>query len=465
MRRHFRRKRIWFYRILLGMTGILILAVLAKGMLLMASDDTNQTIKKVGNKIMQTLYVKASTMENTCLRYIVTGEGISDNVISYMANSLSMNYYALHIGANTVAMEALQQNKEEQEDRNEQSIFYRYAGESDLQQENKTDAGSMKSEESDLAMLAAKENEEVLIEEENTTQAMLEVEYTEGNVTALPTWNASSEMIEEAMNTANESVAGISVKNLIKSAYDVASMHELDYLINNYYIEDSSTKATLELFNVDRLLEKDMSVKQNKEAPQILIYHTHASETFCDSREGEVDDTVVGAGEYLTELLRKRGYQVYHDTTAYDQIRGRDYSYSTALPYLEEYLSENPSIEVIIDLHRDSGSKRMVEVNGKDTAQIMLFNGLCRNTTGPIESLTNPNLEENLAFSLQMNLVGNTYFPGFMKKIYLKKYRYNMHLAEKYLLIECGTQENTVKEAYNAMEPLAMILDQVLSNP
>ncbi len=460
MRRHFRRKKVMFYRIVLGMVSILIVAVLAKGMLLMASDDRNQTMKKIGNKIMQTLYVKASIMENTCLRYCMTEAEVSDTVISRMANGLSMNYYALHIGADTVVVEALQQNNQEQEDIEKESIFYQ-----NVEEVKEEEAINIVEEENELAKLAAKENEEVLIEEENTSQAMLEIEYTEGNVTALPTWNASSEMIEDAMNTTNESVAGISVKNLIRSAYDVAGMHDLDYLINNYYIEDSSTKATLELFDVDQLLEMDMSIKQNKEAPQILIYHTHASEGFCDSREGEVADTVVGAGEYLTELLQKYGYQVYHDTRAYDQIRGRDYSYSTALPYLEEYLRENPSIEVIIDLHRDSGSKRMVEVNGKDTAQIMLFNGLCRNTTGPIESLDNPNLQQNLAFSLQMNLVGNTYFPGFMKKIYLKKYRYNMHLAEKYLLIECGTEENTVQEAYNAMEPLAMVLDQVLSNP
>ena len=180
-------------------------------------------------------------------------------------------------------------------------------------------------------------------------------------------------------------------------------------------------------------------------------------------------DTVVGAGNYLTELLEKMGFVVYHDKTAYDKKANgednRNYAYSTARPNIEKILAENPSIEVVIDLHRDSGPKRIATINGKVSCQIMFFNGLCRDQNGPIERLENPNLKDNLAFSLQAALVGRNLYPDFVRRNYLKNYRYNQHLAKRYLLIECGTVNNTVQEAYNAMEPLSVIIDQLLTNP
>lgn len=102
-------------------------------------------------------------------------------------------------------------------------------------------------------------------------------------------------------------------------------------------------------------------------------------------------------------------------------------------------------------------------IDGKPMAQIMFFNGLCRTAArGPINSLPNEYLADNLAFSFQLQLMANEYYPGLARRIYLKGYRYNMHLCPKSLLVEVGAQTNTKEEAYNAMEPLADILDKVL---
>ena len=81
---------------------------------------------------------------------------------------------------------------------------------------------------------------------------------------------------------------------------------------------------------------------------------------------------------------------------------------------------------------------------------------------GPIEYLKNPYIEDNLAFSLQMQLAAQKY-PGFTRRIYLKSYRYNMHVTPKTLLVEAGAQTNTVEEMRNAMEILAETLDTVLT--
>ena len=83
----------------------------------------------------------------------------------------------------------------------------------------------------------------------------------------------------------------------------------------------------------------------------------------------------------------------------------------------------------------------MTEIDGKPTAQIMFFNGLSRTrANGNISYLSNPYLEDNLAFSLQMEIAAATYYPGFARHIFLRAYRYNMHFKPKTLLIEAGAQ-------------------------
>ena len=77
--------------------------------------------------------------------------------------------------------------------------------------------------------------------------------------------------------------------------------------------------------------------------------------------------------------------------------------------------------------------------------------------------LKNPYIEENLSFSLKLQIEAAKYYPGLMRKIYLKGYRYNLHLKPKALLVEVGAQNNTLQEELNAMEPLADILARVLS--
>ena len=155
-----------------------------------------------------------------------------------------------------------------------------------------------------------------------------------------------------------------------------------------------------------------------------------------------------------------------HHMGEYD-VKDRDNAYSYSGPALEQILAENPSIEVVIDLHRDGvpETTRLVsEVNGKQTAQIMFFNGLSRTTAnGNIAYLANPNLADNLAFSFQMKLAAEEYYPGFARATYLKGYRYNLHYRPKSLLVEVGAQTNTLEEAMNAMEPLADILHKVLA--
>lgn len=280
---------------------------------------------------------------------------------------------------------------------------------------------------------------------------------------------AKSEETDERMDGKKDKITKViatkSPKVENEKVNELLENREYEYLKNHFYIVDSSTSVTSSLLDPDKLIKRDVSIKKDKTKPQILIYHTHSSEKYCDSEDGNVDDTVVGVGEYLTSLLEEKGYNVMHDLSSYDVIDGKwnRNAYETALVSLENIMKENPSIQVTIDLHRNSGEEKAVTtINDKKTAQIMFFNGVSRTRTGKRSYLENKNLSSNLAFSLQAQLMGLETYPGLCKNIYIKGYRYNLHIAKRSMLIEVGNDKNTVEEAKNAMIPFSDILTRIL---
>lgn len=247
--------------------------------------------------------------------------------------------------------------------------------------------------------------------------------------------------------------------------YPREKLNDFDYLIQNFYTVDRMTTINGSQLNAADLLARDMHLVTPADQPQILIYHTHSQEMYANSTPGDLMTGVMGCGEYLAQLLRERyGLNVIHHMGQYD-VDARKYAYANAAPAIEQILAENPSIEVVIDLHRDeiNGKHLTRKVQGKTVAPVMFFNGLSRLTdVGDIAYLANPNLSDNLAFSLQMQLTAAEYYPELTRHIYLKGYRYNMHYRPKTLLIENGFQTNTYEEAHDAMEPLADVLYKVL---
>lgn len=266
--------------------------------------------------------------------------------------------------------------------------------------------------------------------------------------------------------TQNKDEAAVAKSQEPMVNFSKEKLADFDYLRQNFYTVDSTTTITGDQLNAEKMLSKDMHLEKEVEGPQILIYHTHSQEGYADSTPGDLNTTVVGVGEYLTQILQEEyGLNVLHHTGTYD-VNDRDHAYSNAEPEIQKLLEENPSIEVVIDLHRDGvaeGTRLVTEQNGKQMASIMFFNGLSRTTAlGDISYLKNPYIDDNLAFSFQMQLKAAEYYPGFARPIYLKGYRYNMHFKPKSLLVEVGAQTNTLEEAKNAMVPLSDILNKVI---
>lgn len=258
-------------------------------------------------------------------------------------------------------------------------------------------------------------------------------------------------------------------EEVLEAVYTQEQLRDYDFLISRLYNVDNSTKTSPEQLNAEKLLQYDFHVEKETDGPQILIYHTHSQEAFADSIPGDESTTIVGMGSYLTTLLQQQGFSVIHNKAVFDMVDGemdRNKAYTRAEPVITQILAENPSIQIVIDLHRDGVGENVhlvKEIDGKPTAQVMFFNGMSYSAkNGPIDYLPNPYIENNLALTMQMKLASDSLVPGFARKVYLKSLRFNLHLHPGAMLIEAGAQTNTVEEMRNAMEVLARVLGDVL---
>lgn len=316
----------------------------------------------------------------------------------------------------------------------------------------------------DAALLLQSVKEET----EETLQLVKEEEQTLA-ITAeeiLPEPQVESAQVQEA--AIQEEIPAQEIQKLVKKqTFSEQQLRNVEYVKKNFFTEDATTMITPQQLDYDRLMGFDATLKQGKEEPQILIYHTHSQETYIDSNPLDASTTIMGVGEYLSALLRNEyGFHVLHHLGQYD-VESRDYAYTYAAKGVEKVLAENPSIEVVIDLHRDAvkeGVHLVTQIDGKETAQFMFFNGMSyTRKNGALTSLENPYIQENIAFAFQMKLAAEEYYPGLTRKTYLKGYRYNLHYRPKSLLVELGAQTNTVQEAMNACEPLAKLIDLILN--
>ena len=274
---------------------------------------------------------------------------------------------------------------------------------------------------------------------------------------------------EQENVTVPESVEDVTVSKMPGKVQTISLAELADYetLVKKFYTIDAITNIGADELNAEKLGSVDLTLKQTPDQPQILIYHTHSQEGYADSVPGDDSTTIMGVGERLKEILENQyGYNVIHHTGKYD-VKTRDNAYSRSLPEIQKLLEENPTIEVVIDLHRDAvaeDTRLVMDVNGKPTAKFMFFNGISRTSkNGKIDYLYNENLATNLAFSFQAKWKAEEYYPGLTRRNYLNAYRYNMHVRPKTMLLELGAQNNTLEEAMNACDPIAHILHMVLS--
>ena len=214
--------------------------------------------------------------------------------------------------------------------------------------------------------------------------------------------------------------------------------------------------------DADSLAAEGLKLRFKKDEPQILIIHTHSSEAYTQdefdryepsdvSRTEDKSYNVIRVGDVLTEKLESFGLSVIHDREIYDYPSYTG-SYTRSGAAVESYLAENPSIAMVIDLHRDAlGSgdtvyKTKAEVSGKSCAQVMMLIGTGEN------GLWHPNWRENLKLALYMQGAAEKKYPSLMRPIALKPERYNQQLTTGSMILEVGSSGNTLAEALLAIE-------------
>ena len=200
--------------------------------------------------------------------------------------------------------------------------------------------------------------------------------------------------------------------------------------------------------------------------PTVLIYHTHAMESYTPQtgedyteevpfRTADLDYNMVSIGTRLAELLENAGISVFHDTTLHDAASYNG-SYASSRETVEKYLAQYPSIRLVLDIHRDAaedGSGHQVAATAEtaqgDTARLMLVLG------SEAGGLYNPNWQENYALAVKLQAVLEQESPGLCRELHLTDQRYNQDLSPGALLIEVGAAGNSHDEALRAMTPLA----------
>jgi len=219
--------------------------------------------------------------------------------------------------------------------------------------------------------------------------------------------------------------------------------------------------------DIDKLLREPLKFEFNNQGPQILIYHTHTTESFLKSidelkMKGVASRTtdnrynVVRVGDALISNLKKYKINVLHDITIHD----KDYnnSYPSSLKTLTEYVDKYPSIKMTIDLHRDAAGEQKLRVakkiNGNSVAQIMFV-------IGTDSRLSNPKWRDNLKLAVKIQARLNEICPGIAKPIYLSQKRYNQHLTGGSVIIEIGGDGNVIDECVRSTSYLAQAINDV----
>lgn len=225
--------------------------------------------------------------------------------------------------------------------------------------------------------------------------------------------------------------------------------------------------------DVSQMLSSPLPFTLGKKEPEILILHTHATESYTPEGDDCYDNTksdrtqdtslnVVKIGECMAEIFRENGIETLHDTTLHDYPNYNG-SYANSLKTGEKYLEQYPSIKMIIDVHRDAivyndGTKAKVvtEINNKKAAQLMFVIGT---DAGGLEHAY---WKKNLLLSVKLQNAIEEKFPGLMRGINLRKERFNEHLTTGSMILEVGTSGNTLSEAIYGAQCAAKVIAQTL---
>lgn len=221
--------------------------------------------------------------------------------------------------------------------------------------------------------------------------------------------------------------------------------------------------------NIEKVLKEPLELSIDKSKPAVLIFHSHTSEGYelierdwyaqdYTSRSNDENRNIVRVGTEIADYLTSLGYTVIHDKTIHD--KSYNDSYPSSRKTVAKHLEEHPEIQIVLDIHRDSVTqnngdklKFINTIGGKKAAQLMIITGA---EEGKVTDF--PDWEYNLRFALQLQKKCVDMFPGLMRPVLFSQRKYNMDMTRFSLLIEMGSEANTLEEACYSGRMLAAAL-------
>jgi stage II sporulation protein P len=284
-------------------------------------------------------------------------------------------------------------------------------------------------------------------------------EITADENTADITQTKTSDKDEESSTTST-------VNKIVESQFGASGVR-----FNNFYVNN---KTGIELdIGAELKKQPDVHIKKDN-TPQVLIMHTHTSEAYMEKDQGFYSEdycprttdcnlNVTRVGAEVARKLEESNIKVIHDKTFHDSPSYRG-SYDRAEKTIKKNLVANPSIQVVLDLHRDSlGDKERGKIkptfiyDGKKAAQIMILAGFDREGSDKFSEW-----EMNLRLALRLHQTAETLYPGMTRALYFNRMRYNMNLTHGSVLIEVGSDANTIDEAAYTGSMLGNVVAKVL---
>ena len=242
------------------------------------------------------------------------------------------------------------------------------------------------------------------------------------------------------------------------------------HIFGNVRVKNNTDTKSLD---IQQVLSYPLELSVDKSKPAVLIFHSHTSEGYemierewyaCDytARSNDENINIVRVGTEIADYLTHLGYTVIHDKTIHDDVYGD--SYPNSRKTVEKHLKQHPEIQIVLDIHRDSITqdngvkiKPVNTINGKKAAQLMIITGA---EEGKVTDF--PDWEYNLRFALQLQKKCETMFPGLMRPVLFSERKYNMDMTRFSLLIEMGSEANTLEEACYSGRMLAAALASLM---
>ena len=211
--------------------------------------------------------------------------------------------------------------------------------------------------------------------------------------------------------------------------------------------------------NLNGLMENYTPPKR-KDSVQILVIHTHATEGYAntkDNRTTDVKNNMIEIGDVFSKALKEKGFNVVHDVKLHD-YPSYNGSYANSLKTMNWYMEHYPDIDIVFDLHRDAvgdgetKTKFVTDINGMKVAQLMLVVGT--NEGG----LSHDTWKENLKFAAGLQSTADNIYPSLMRALDLRRERFNQSVTKQSIIVEVGSNGNTIEEAKASGKLLADVI-------